>query len=56
LETFFDILETEINKNKSPSGRIFNVDEKGVTTVQFSNSKIIANNERQETGTGFIIC
>jgi hypothetical protein len=50
VETFFDILKAEINEHKFPPGRIFNVDEKGITTVQSSNSKIIATKGKKQVG------
>lgn len=33
VKEFFDILEAELGKTNSPSKRIFNVDEKGLTIV-----------------------
>jgi hypothetical protein len=50
VETFFDILEAEINKHQLPPGRIFNVYEKGIRILQSSNSKIKATKGKRQDG------
>lgn len=39
---FFDFYEPEIDKIKSPSHRVYNFDETGITVVQHKRSKVIS--------------
>ena len=47
---FFDLLEREIDEKKFKTHQIFNVDEKGITTVQSNNAKIIVLKGKKQVG------
>ena len=47
---FFDFLEKEVDLKKFKAHQIYNIDEKGITTVQPNNAKTIALKGKKQVG------
>lgn len=50
VKTFFNLLEKELEQNKFPPNRIYNVDETGVSVVQSKIPKVIGAKGKKQIG------